>query len=113
MKLIAKFWIGIAVLVLVSPIGFILPDYFKAGSAWGEWRVDQIQRLLGYVPEGLGNLSGLWNAPMPDYAFKGQKEGGLKHFIMAYIVPALLGIIVIVTAVLLIGRFLSIKEQGE
>ncbi len=37
MKITTKFLIGIAVLIVLSPLGLILPEHFKAGSAWGEW----------------------------------------------------------------------------
>ena len=56
MKLITKFWIGIAVLIVLSPLGLILPDHFKAGSAWGEWGADEMQKLVGYIPKGLEKL---------------------------------------------------------
>ena len=77
MKLIIKCWIGIAVLIILSPLGLILPEHFKAGSAWGEWGIDGMQKLVGYVPGGLEKLSSLWNAPVPDYALKGWEEKGL------------------------------------
>jgi len=107
MKLITKFWIGIAVLIVLSPLGLILPEHFKAGSAWGEWGADEMQKLVGYVPKGLEKLSSLWNAPMPDYAFKGWEEKGLPHLSFAYIVSAILGIVVIAVVVLFIGKILS------
>jgi len=34
MTLIKKLWLGIAVLIIITPLGLILPDYFKAGGAW-------------------------------------------------------------------------------
>jgi len=111
MKLITKFWVGIAVLIVLSPLGLILPEHFKAGSAWGEWGADEMQKLVGYVPNGLEKLSSLWNAPMPDYAFKGWEEKGLLHLSFAYIVSAILGIAIIAVAVLLARKLLSIKED--
>ena len=47
MKLTTKFWIGIVVLIVLSPLGLILPEHFKAGSAWGEWGADEMQKLVG------------------------------------------------------------------
>ena len=111
MKLITKFWIGIAVLIVLSPLGLILPEHFKAGSAWGEWGADEMQKLVGYVPKGLEKLSSLWNAPMPDYAFKGWEEKGLSHLSFAYIVSAVLGIAIITMVVLLLGKLLINKEE--
>ena len=70
MKTIRKLWLFIAVLIILTPIGLIIPEHFKAGSAWGEWGAEEIQKFIGYVPNGLEKLSSLWNAPIPDYAFK-------------------------------------------
>jgi len=109
MKLITKFWIVIAVLIVLSPLGLILPEHFKAGSAWGEWGADKMQKLVGYVPKGLEKLSSLWNAPMPDYAFKGWEEKGLSHLSIAYIISAIVGIGIIVLVILGIGKLLTKK----
>jgi len=111
MKTNTKFWIGIALLAALSPLGLILPDRFKAGSAWGEWGAGEIQKLAGYVPKGLEKMSSLWNAPMPDYAFKGWEEKGLKHLSFAYIISAIIGVFAIVLAVLLIGKMLYKKDE--
>jgi len=109
MKLITKFWIGIAVLIILSPLGLIFPEHFKAGSAWGEWGADEMQKLVEYIPKGLEKLSSLWNAPMPDYTFKGWEEKGLSHLSFAYIISAVVGILIIVLVVLIIGKILTRK----
>jgi hypothetical protein len=109
MKLITKFWIGIAVLIVLSPLGLIFPEYFKAGSAWGEWGANEMQKLVGYVPKGLAKLSTLWNAPMPDYVFKGWEEKGLSHLSFAYIISAIVGIGIIVVVMIGIGKLLAKK----
>ena len=109
MKITSKLWIGIAILIAVSPLGLILPKYFKAGSAWGEWGVDEVQKIVGYVPKGLEKLSTIWNAPMPDYAFKGWEEKGLSHLSFAYIISAIVGIAIISAAAWLIGKLLAKK----
>jgi len=109
MKLITRFWIGIAILIAVSPLGLILPEHFKAGSAWGEWGADEMQKLVGYVPQGLEKLSNLWNAPLPDYAFKGWEEKGLPHLSFAYIISAIAGICLVALIALLLGRWLTKK----
>lgn len=79
------------VLALLSPIGLFLPEIFNAGDAWGEWDTEGIKKLIGYVPSGMERLSGLWNAPVPDYSFKGFDEGFKMYF--AYILSAFIGII--------------------
>ena len=111
MKIVTKFWIGLAILVVLSPLGLIIPDHFKAGSAWGEWGGDEMKTLVGYVPQGLEKLASLWNAPMPDYAFKGWEEKGLPQLSFAYIISAIVGILVIIFLVLIVGKILAKKND--
>ena len=109
MKLITKMWIALGVLILLSPLGLILPNHFKAGGAWGEWSSDEFPRLVGYVPRGLGKLGERWKAPLPDYAFKGWEQKGLTHLSFAYIVSAVLGVALIAVVLWAIGKCLSKK----
>lgn len=109
MKLTAKLWIGIVILILLSPLGLVIPEYFKAGSAWGEWGSNEIAKLTGYIPQGLEKLSNLWKAPLPDYAFNGQEAKALPHQSFAYIISAIVGVGVVVLAAFIIGRFLAKK----
>lgn len=95
MKLTTKLWIGIILLILLSPLGLILPAYFHSGSAWGEWK----------------KLSALWRAPIPDYAFKGWEEKGLGHLSLAYIISALAGVAVTVLVVLVIGKVIKFVRK--
>ena len=111
MKTVTTFWIGIAILIILSPLGLILPEHFKAGSAWGEWGADEMQKLVGYIPQGLEKLSSFWNAPMPDYAFKGWEERGLPHLSFAYIISAAVGVGIIIVIVLAIGKILAKKDD--
>jgi hypothetical protein len=37
MKGMKRLWCGLLVLILISPLGLILPGVFKSGAAWGEW----------------------------------------------------------------------------
>ena len=111
MKPLTKMWMALGVIILLSPLGLILPKHFKAGSAWGEWSSTEIQKIFGYVPRGLARLGEIWKAPMPDYAFKGWEEKGLTHLSFAYIVSAILGVALIVLVTWLIGRCLA--KKGE
>lgn len=78
MKTINKLWILVMVLAIISPLGIIIPRYFKSGPAWGEAR-----------------LSSLWNAPLQDY---GSGNAG-------YIFSAIIGIALIAGVMLIIGKF--------
>lgn len=111
MKITTKLWIGLVILVALSPLGLILPEQFKAGDAWGEWDTNTIKELVGYIPQGLERLSSLWNAPMPDYALKGWEEKGLSHLSFAYIISAIVGIAIIVLVIMVIGKLLSKKND--
>jgi len=112
MTLAKKMWIGLGVLIVLSPIGLILPDHLKAGSAWGEWGTEEIQKLIGYVPQGLEKLSSLWNAPIPDYAFKGWEDKGLPYLSFAYIISAVFGILLTAGVILLLGKVL-VSSRNE
>lgn len=107
MKTTTKFWIGIGILAVLSPLGLYLPYTFGAGTAWGEWSANEIHGLVGYVPKGLQKLSSLWNAPLPAY---GLGSPGLKHLSLAYVLSAILGIGVCVGVAFLLGKLLSQKE---
>jgi len=111
MKIITKLWIGLGILIVLSPLGLILPEHFKAGDAWGEWGTDGIKELVGYIPQGLEKLSSLWSAPMPDYAFKGWEEMGLEYLSFAYILSAIGGITIIIIVILIIGKILINKKD--
>ena len=93
MKITAKLWIGLAILAILSPLGLILPEHFKAGPAWGEW-----------------GSSGFWHAPMSDYALKGLKTKGLAGSSLAYIISAIIGISIIAAIVIGIGKLLTRKD---
>ena len=108
-KITAKLWVGIAILIVISPLGLLLPERFKAGSAWGEWGTDRIQALVGYVPKGLAKFTSLWKAPIPDYAFKGWAEKDLSHLSFAYLISAVVGIAFVSAAAWLIGKILAKK----
>lgn len=109
MRTLSRLWLGIIILILLSPLGLFLPEHFRGGDAWGEWGTDSIKELIGYIPQGLERLSNIWKAPLPDYAFKGWEEKGLGSLSFSYIISAAVGIAVIVAAVMIIGRFLAKK----
>jgi len=109
MKITTKFWIGLGVLTVLSPLGLFLPEHFKSSPAWGEWGASEIRQLVGYLPKGLEKFSGYWNAPLPDYAFKGWETKPWISLSLAYIFSAVIGMLVCVGVVLILGKFLSKK----
>ena len=111
MKLSTKLWIGLGGLAVLSPLGLILPEKFKAGDAWGEWDAEKIKEFVGYVPKGLQKLSSLWNAPLRDYTFKSWQNLGIKHVSLAYVVSAIIGIALCFGIVFLLGKFLLKNDR--
>lgn len=80
------FWIGLAVLIVATPIGLLAP-----GTAWGEWGANELtSRGLSFIPHGLAQLSGLWGAPMKDYDLP-----ALGNSNLGYILSAVVGILMI------------------
>ncbi len=101
-----RLWAGLLIMALLTPLGILLPEKFKAEAAWGEWGAEKLEKLLGYVPEGLKKLADFWKAPVPDYNVGG--EGASKTLqAISYIASALLGIGVCALIVYTISRFMA------
>ncbi len=106
-----KLWIGLGLLILLSPLGLILPEAFKADAAWGEWGADELKSMLGYVPEKLARLEGLWKAIFPDYSIAGMEKPWQAK--LAYLLSGILGAGIIVLICFYLGRWLSLPEDQE
>jgi cobalt/nickel transport protein len=109
-KNLKKLWIGIAVLVILTPLGLIIPALLGAGGAWGEWTLEEIRKLVGYVPEGMERLSRVWRSPMSNYAVPGQGEGIARHG-LGYFLAGLVGVAVTVLIAYLIAKLLEKREK--
>jgi hypothetical protein len=101
-----KLWIGLLVLALLTPLGILLPERFKAEEAWGEWGADRLEKLVGYIPEGLKKLADLWKAPMPDYSF-GSEGASMTVLVISYVVSGLLGLGICAFVVFMVSRFIA------
>ncbi len=111
MKPIKRLWWGLAVLILLSPLGLILPEIFRSGPAWGEWGLEEIEKLLGFVPDGLRKLTDFWSAPAPDYHWEGLKGQGLARSSLGYVLSGFLGVGAIVFVSYFVGRMLTRKRK--
>lgn len=109
---IKKLWIGLAILAVLTPLGLIIPALFGAGGAWGEWGLEEIRKLIGYIPEGMQKLSHIWKSPMPDYKVSGQQQG-IGHQSLEYIFTAFIGIIITAGLAYLLVRILGRKNKSE
>jgi len=105
-----KLWLGLFIMALLSPLGIILPEKFGAEDAWGEWGLDTLEKLLGYVPEGLKKTADIWTAPIPDYNFGG--DGALLPAkILSYIVSGIIGFILASVVMIIISKYLFKNEK--
>ena len=58
---------------------------------------------IGFVPHGLKELFGLWNAPMQDFYFSGDGDSMIVSS-AGYILSALVGVIVCGSLLYFIGK---------
>ena len=105
-----KLWIGLLIMALLTPLGILLPKKFNAEEAWGEWGTDKLGQLIGYVPEGLKKLAGLWKAPVPDYNLGGEGASFTVE-VISYVVSGLLGIATCTLVAFVVSRF--IRKHGK
>ncbi len=112
MKITTKFWIGLVIFIVLIPFGIDShQSTLKPALPGVSGEPKKCRNSVGYIPKGLEKLSRLWNAPLPDYAFKGWEEKGLTHLSFAYIISAILGIAITVLVIFLIGKVLVKKRD--
>ncbi|HHL39220.1 MAG TPA: cobalt transporter CbiM [Deltaproteobacteria bacterium] len=90
---------GILFLVFLTPLGLA-----ASGAAWGEWSAGELSAMIGYTPEGLAALEGLWSAPAQGYLAGGW--GSAAGAAAGYVVSALAGVAVVTLAARLVARLL-------
>lgn len=94
-----RLWVIIATLMILSPLGLVV-----AGTAWGEWGVDELVSgtastpALTQAPAGLARFASFWSAPLPDYSlpFIAQEQ-------LAYVVSAIIGTGIIILLFVVVG----------
>lgn len=111
-----KLWLGIALLLLASPLGLI-----AVGSAWGEWSTQELsdsstraeiaaasrhQAPPEHAPRGLERLATIWTAPLPRYA-----PAAIRSQQFGYIVSAMVGVSLIILVSLLLQKVTKIPSQ--
>ncbi len=111
-KTIRKLWIAIGILALLSPLGLIIPALLGAGGAWGEWGLDEINKMFGFVPEGMKKLGHVWNSPMKDYAVPGYSSGMAQRG-LGYAVSALIGVALAAFLAFIFARILAKRGKGN
>ena len=86
-----KILVVLIVLAAASPIGIYLPAKFNAGSAWGEWSAETIEKMIGFMPEGLNKTADLWKAPLPGYSLGDDKSPFIVQAV-SYVISGVMGI---------------------
>ena len=95
-------WISLVVLILLAPLGLLAP-----GTAWGEWGGEELRELgLGFIPEGLKRLGGIWPAPIPDYEVPGLNAN------LGYLLSAVVGIVLVSLVTWLVSRMV-VRQPTE
>lgn len=102
METTKKLWIGIGILILLTPLGLL-----AEGTAWGEWAPEEFKDFVGYVPQKLQGESSIIEALFPDYSVPGV-EGNLD-----YVLSAIIGTGIIVLLMFGIGRLLVNDKDGS
>ncbi|MDQ5987962.1 MAG: hypothetical protein CSYNP_03710 [Syntrophus sp. SKADARSKE-3] len=100
-----KLWIGLAIMALFSPLGVILPEKMDSRGAWGEWNVEALQQMLGYVPEGLRRLTNIWSAPIAGYNF-GNEQADLLVKVISYVISGMIGLVAVAIVMYFISRLM-------
>ena len=91
-------------LICLSPLGLL-----AAGTAWGEWGPDEINKVvnggqsLGFVPAGMKGGFG-FEALMQDYGVKGLPD------VVGYILSAIAGAAILVIVFKLLG---VLRKSGQ
>lgn len=93
-----KVIIGLAILILLTPLGLITQN-----PAWGEWSEDEMREMLGFVPQGIKDGS-CFEAPFGDYSFLPLGEIG------GYIFSATLGSIIIISIFYVLKKIASVQK---
>lgn len=95
-----RLWVGLAVLIVASPLGLLAP-----GTAWGEWGTQELSRMgLKSVPAGLEQLSTLWGAPLAGYDLPLLGNANLGYVLSAFLGIAVIALVVWLFTLLLTGR---------
>lgn len=107
-----KLWIGVGVLALLSPLGIIIPKWFGADGAWGEWGLAEIEKVAGSVPEGFKRIAGIWKAPLAAYNLPAGNKG-LANESIGYVLSAVIGIALIAGIMYIITKLLGRKNGSK
>lgn len=85
---------GLGILLVLSPLGIMLPYLAHSGGAWGEWNSDEIKKYSGNVPQKLKDNEKIWKAPLENYQIaKNDKKPIIRS--VYYVLSGIAGILII------------------
>jgi cobalt/nickel transport system permease protein len=91
-------WIVLLLCALLTPLGII-----AAGGAWGEWALKEIEKRVGFIPEGMrGASERSLEAPLADYSVPGLNGGIARRGLGTAIAAVLGGLITALAAAALV-----------
>ena len=105
-----KLIIALITMCFLTPVGIILPDLFNAGDAWGEWDLEQLERMIGFVPQGMERLYNIWKPPIPDYNFLHSGESSKIREVISYVLSAFIGALIVSGSIFLITKVMISKK---
>ncbi|MBK5225995.1 MAG: cobalt transporter CbiM [Thermoleophilia bacterium] len=118
--------VGIVLLLVCAPLGLL-----ATGTAWGEWGTNDIQKEIGYVPEGMQRFASRWKGFLPEYALPKSDEvaagetldaskseapismAGVWKSTPAYLISGALGLLLVSGMVLMGVRLLTGKSPNK
>lgn len=109
MRKYKKYIVFFGILIVLSPLGLILPHLFKAGDAWGEWSVETVKEQTGKEPAGMKKDATIYSAPVPDYNMS-KSEKSLTKSSVNYIISGLIGTSIILIVTFGASKFLLRKK---
>jgi cobalt/nickel transport protein len=104
-KLQQKIFYFLLFLCLLTPVGILLPMFFNAGDAWGEWSAQTVKDMIGYIPQGLAKYDTIWKAPLPDYTIT-EHDSSVVRQSGFYMVSGIFGATICFAVMLLISRLI-------
>jgi hypothetical protein len=104
-KLLKRITITLVILIVISPAGILLPMFFNAGEAWGEWSARTVKGLIGYIPEGLARYTDVWKAPLSGYSLNSHDPSIARQSVY-YLLSGLIGAAITVGVMYLISKII-------
>jgi hypothetical protein len=105
-----KLLVTLVVLAVISPLGIYLPAKFNAEDAWGEWSKETIEKMIGFVPEGLKKTADVWKAPIPDYNL-GDDKSTFTVQALSYVLSGAIGIVLCILILYGLSKLLVKKNE--